>query len=165
MRVVRVREKSPEPEGLRRVCYAYGCVDLTGAGLEPYLLIRGVSSGRRSERKRPFPMVLGGRISPSALQAVDRENRSSVPRRFRRIHIVREIRQYYSAVDTFHGSRGLWFVRSTGVIKERALSARYRSGKITVRVSGSSPRSGIPRKNRVGPIPKGHPFLNGCRTS
>ena len=41
MRVVRVREKSPAPDGLRRVCYAYGCVDLTGAGLEPYLMIEG----------------------------------------------------------------------------------------------------------------------------
>ena len=41
MRVVRVREKSPAPDGLRRVCYAYGCVDLTGAGLEPYLMKGG----------------------------------------------------------------------------------------------------------------------------
>ena len=75
MRVVRVREKGPEPEGLRRVCYAYGCVDLTGAGLEPYLIQ------------------------------------------------LSELGQYYSAVDTFHGSRGLWFDRSTRVNKKE-ISAR-----------------------------------------
>ena len=67
MRVVRVREKGPEPEGLRRVCYAYGCVDLTGAGLEPYLMIEGFLL-RTAFRTRSLPTARGGRISPSARQ-------------------------------------------------------------------------------------------------
>ena len=66
MRVVRVREKSPAPDGLRRVYYAYGCVDLTGAGLEPYLMKGGFFW--IAFRTRPLPKAPGGRISPSALQ-------------------------------------------------------------------------------------------------
>ena len=121
MRVVRVREKGPEPEGLRRVCYAYGCVDLTGAGLEPYLLIRGVSSGRRSERVPSQGHLAAG--SPLQLYRLLTGKTGLVSHGDLEESILSELGQYYSAVDTFHGSRGLWFDRSTGV-NTKELSAR-----------------------------------------